>query len=55
MFHANGVLALGDKANAKSSAQKLSTFNAIPGLYLAGNADLTNVNAVIEMLQKLML
>ncbi|WP_304702771.1 autotransporter family protein [Turicimonas muris] len=48
MFHAaNGVLALGDKANAKSSAQKLSTFNAIPGLYLAGNVDLTNVNAVI--------
>lgn len=46
-YAADGILAIGDKVTAKAAAEKLSSFKAIPGLYLAGNVDLTNVNAMI--------
>lgn len=43
----NGVLALGDKADAMTAHEQLASVNAIPGLYLAGAVDLTKANATI--------
>lgn len=43
----NGVLALGDKADAMTAHDQLASVNAIPGLYLAGAVDLTKANATI--------
>ena len=43
----NGVLALGDKADAMTAHDQLASVNAIPGLYLAGNVDLKDANATI--------
>lgn len=43
----NGVLALGDKADAMTAHVQLASVNAIPGLYLAGEVNLTGANATI--------
>ena len=43
----NGVLALGDKADAMTAHDQLASVNAIPGLYLAGEVNLTDANATI--------
>ncbi|MDO4936582.1 MAG: autotransporter outer membrane beta-barrel domain-containing protein [Sutterellaceae bacterium] len=42
-----GVLALGDKATAQTAFDSVSAMNGIPGLYLAGAVDLSNVAANI--------
>lgn len=43
----NGVLALGDKADAMTAHEQLASVNAIPGLYLAGEVNLTGATATI--------
>ena len=43
----NGVLALGDKADAMTAHDQLASVNAIPGLYLAGEVNLTGATATI--------
>ena len=43
----NGVLALGDSANAKTAYEELSSVQGIPGLYLSGQVDLRGTNALI--------
>lgn len=43
----NGVLALGDKADAMTAHDQLLSVNAIPGLYLAGAVNLKGANATI--------
>ena len=43
----NGVLALGDKADAMTAHDQLASVNAIPGLYLAGAVNLKGANATI--------